>query len=100
MATESIFISVASVLATLDIGKCIDEHGNTIEPTYDYFPGLISCVNDFCCSGVLRYVPGRRCRSNALLPRARARLRRPFRRQAVRNSCETPIASIILLLYF
>ncbi|KAJ7065511.1 cytochrome P450 [Mycena amicta] len=50
MATESIFLCVASILATLNIGKCIDKHGNTIEPTYDYFPGLISAPLPFKCS--------------------------------------------------
>ncbi|KAJ7065498.1 cytochrome P450 [Mycena amicta] len=49
MATESIFISVASILATLNIAKCIDEHGNPIEPTYDYFPALISAPLPFKC---------------------------------------------------
>ncbi|KAJ7052152.1 cytochrome P450 [Mycena amicta] len=50
LATTSIFISVASILATLKIEKCVDEHGNTIEPTYDYFPGLISTPLPFKCS--------------------------------------------------
>ncbi|KAJ7065512.1 cytochrome P450 [Mycena amicta] len=50
MATETLFISVASILATLNIDKCVDENGNTIEPTYDYFPGIISSPLPFKCS--------------------------------------------------
>ncbi|KAJ7065509.1 cytochrome P450 [Mycena amicta] len=50
MATESLFISVASILATLNFKKCVDEHGKIIEPTYDYFPGLISTPLSFKCS--------------------------------------------------
>ncbi|KAJ7065516.1 cytochrome P450 [Mycena amicta] len=50
MATDSIFISVASILSTLKIEKSVDEHGNTIEPTYDYFPGLVSAPLPFKCS--------------------------------------------------
>ncbi|KAJ7065510.1 cytochrome P450 [Mycena amicta] len=50
MAMESLFISVASILATLKIEKCIDEHGNTIEPTYDYLSGLITAPLPLKCS--------------------------------------------------
>ncbi|KAJ7065520.1 cytochrome P450 [Mycena amicta] len=50
MATDSIFISVASMLATLTIEKCIDEHGNRIEPTFDYLPGTLSEPLPFKCS--------------------------------------------------
>ncbi|KAJ7658590.1 cytochrome P450 [Mycena rosella] len=50
MATSSLFITVASMLATLDIKKARDEHGNEVEPSYEFFPGLISTPLPFKCS--------------------------------------------------
>lgn len=32
------------MLAVFDIKKSIDEHGNVIELTHEYFPALIRCV--------------------------------------------------------
>jgi hypothetical protein len=42
MASASLWLTIASMLATLDISKAIDEQGNVIEPTYEYFEGLVS----------------------------------------------------------
>ncbi|KAJ7708648.1 cytochrome P450 [Mycena rosella] len=50
MATSTLFITIASMLATLDIKKARDEHGNELEPSYEFFPGLISPPLPFECS--------------------------------------------------
>jgi hypothetical protein len=42
MASASLWLTIASMLATLDISKAIDEQGNVTEPTYKYFEGLVS----------------------------------------------------------
>ncbi|KAJ7237342.1 cytochrome P450 [Mycena rebaudengoi] len=41
MAISSIWITVASLLATFDIAKATDENGRVIEPTYEYVSGGI-----------------------------------------------------------
>ena len=41
MATTSVWMAVASMLATLKIEKCLDENGKIIEPSYDFFSGVI-----------------------------------------------------------
>lgn len=41
MATASLWITVASILATFDITKATDEHGKEIEPSYEYDSGFI-----------------------------------------------------------
>ncbi|KAJ7106249.1 cytochrome P450 [Mycena epipterygia] len=41
MARSSIWITVASILATFNIDKAIDEAGHVIEPTFEYVAGLI-----------------------------------------------------------
>ncbi|KAJ7115441.1 cytochrome P450 [Mycena epipterygia] len=50
MAALSIWISIASILATFDIKKAVDEGGNTLEPTYEYFPSLVVQPLPFQCS--------------------------------------------------
>jgi hypothetical protein len=42
MANSSVWIAAVSVLSTFDITKAIGEDGEVIEPTYEYFPGLVS----------------------------------------------------------
>ncbi|THH16031.1 hypothetical protein EW146_g4550 [Bondarzewia mesenterica] len=42
MARGSIWIAIASILATLDISKAVDKDGKLIEPTDEYSSGLIS----------------------------------------------------------
>jgi hypothetical protein len=46
MAQWSVWISAASILATFDISKTIDEKGVPIEPSGEYTSGLIWCVLD------------------------------------------------------
>ncbi|KAJ7733289.1 cytochrome P450 [Mycena metata] len=50
LAASSIRIAVASILATFDISKAMEEDGRIIEPTYDYIPGLICMPVPFRCS--------------------------------------------------
>jgi hypothetical protein len=38
MAFASVWITIASMLATLDIKKARDDSGNEIEPSYEYSP--------------------------------------------------------------
>lgn len=42
MATSSLWIAVASILATMNITKGVDDEGNVVEPSYEYFAGGIS----------------------------------------------------------
>ncbi|KAJ7106668.1 cytochrome P450 [Mycena epipterygia] len=42
LATSSIWIAVASLLATFTITKAVGEDGKEIEPTYEYFSGMLS----------------------------------------------------------
>ncbi|KAJ7824100.1 cytochrome P450 [Mycena olivaceomarginata] len=41
MALSSIWITVASIIATFNIAKAVDEQGKVIEPSYEYLSGLI-----------------------------------------------------------
>ncbi|KAJ7873153.1 cytochrome P450 [Mycena leptocephala] len=41
MATSSLWITIASLLATLDITKAVGEDGKVIEPNHDYFSALV-----------------------------------------------------------
>ncbi|KAJ7496460.1 cytochrome P450 [Mycena latifolia] len=50
MAVSSLWITIASILATMDIQKARDAHGKELEPSYEYFPGLISAPLPFECS--------------------------------------------------
>ncbi|KAJ7483546.1 cytochrome P450 [Mycena latifolia] len=50
LAMSSLWITIASILSTLDIQKARDETGMEIEPLYDYFPGLIATPLPFECS--------------------------------------------------
>lgn len=45
MANTSLFIAIASVLATFKISKAVDGHGQVIEPSGKYTPGLLRCVS-------------------------------------------------------
>lgn len=42
MAYESLWIAIASIVATFDITKAVDEHGQAIEPSEDYTDGFMS----------------------------------------------------------
>ncbi|KAJ6580680.1 cytochrome P450 [Mycena capillaripes] len=50
MAAVSLWIPIASILSTFDINKLVDEDGNTVEPSYAYFSGLISTPLPFECA--------------------------------------------------
>jgi hypothetical protein len=42
MATSSVWIAIASILATFDITKAVGEDGKVIEPNHDYFSALVT----------------------------------------------------------
>ncbi|KAF7336336.1 Cytochrome P450 [Mycena venus] len=51
MATASIWITVASMLAAFDIKKAVDENGQVVEPLFEYSStGVISAPLPFRCS--------------------------------------------------
>jgi len=50
LADATIFITVASILATFDIGKPRDKDGNEVEPEASYGPGLVSGPEGFRCT--------------------------------------------------
>ncbi|KAJ7912219.1 cytochrome P450 [Mycena leptocephala] len=50
MAMSSVWITVASTLATFDITKAVGLDGQTIEPTYEYLSELVSRPAPFQCS--------------------------------------------------
>ncbi|KAJ7697457.1 cytochrome P450 [Mycena rosella] len=50
MAESSLWIAVASLLATFNIGKARDENGKEIELSHAYHPGLIQVPMPFECS--------------------------------------------------
>ncbi|KAF9560814.1 cytochrome P450 [Agrocybe pediades] len=47
LASNSGWIAISSILATYDISKAKDEHGNTIEPLIEYADGLVSHPKPF-----------------------------------------------------
>jgi hypothetical protein len=44
MATSSVWIAMASILATFDITKAVGEDGKVIEPNHDYFSSVVTYV--------------------------------------------------------
>ncbi|KAJ7829406.1 cytochrome P450 [Mycena olivaceomarginata] len=50
MATSNVWLSIARILATFDITKAVGEDGQVIEPTYEYFAGLVVQPLPFKCS--------------------------------------------------
>ncbi|KAJ7731633.1 cytochrome P450 [Mycena metata] len=50
IGASSVFISVASILASFDIAKAIGDDGAPIEPTYKYSTGIIRTPLRFKCS--------------------------------------------------
>ncbi|KAG6908816.1 hypothetical protein DXG01_003169 [Tephrocybe rancida] len=50
MAQSAIWIAVASLVATFDISKEIDKHGQVVELTYDILPGFVCMPAPFKCS--------------------------------------------------
>jgi len=50
LALQSMFITIASVISTFDIGKALDEDGNEITPSGEYTSGLSCYPLPFKCS--------------------------------------------------
>ncbi|KAJ7090364.1 cytochrome P450 [Mycena belliarum] len=50
MARERVFITLVSILATFNITKAVGDDGEVIEPSYDYFAGLVVMPLPFKCS--------------------------------------------------
>ncbi|KAJ7155817.1 cytochrome P450 [Mycena filopes] len=50
LASASLFITIASILATFNIERATDADGNVVEPTCEYVPGLITGPKPFECS--------------------------------------------------
>ncbi|KAJ7046052.1 cytochrome P450 [Mycena alexandri] len=50
MASASLWVAITSILATFDITKAVDEHGQEIEPSYEFDSGFISAPLPFECS--------------------------------------------------
>ncbi|KAJ7146683.1 cytochrome P450 [Mycena epipterygia] len=50
MALSSLWITIASMLATMDINKVVNKDGKVIEPSYEYFSAMISTPLPFECS--------------------------------------------------
>ncbi|KAJ7113937.1 cytochrome P450 [Mycena epipterygia] len=50
MALSSLWITIASMLATININKAVDKDGKVIEPSYEYFSALISTPLPFECT--------------------------------------------------
>ncbi|KAK7052519.1 cytochrome P450 [Favolaschia claudopus] len=50
VASSTLWITIASVLSTFNVGKATNEDGEVVEPTYEYFPGLVSSPRPFHCS--------------------------------------------------
>jgi len=44
LALNSAWIAIASLLATFNLTKAIDEQGKEIEPVIDYSEGIVWCV--------------------------------------------------------
>ncbi|KAJ7069436.1 cytochrome P450 [Mycena amicta] len=49
LATAILWMTIASILATFTIEKSVDEQGKVIEPTYEYFAGIVSTPTPFEC---------------------------------------------------
>jgi cytochrome P450 len=48
-ALNSLWITIASVLASYDISKAVDPNGDTIEPEVIFSPGALSRIKPFQC---------------------------------------------------
>jgi len=49
LAESSVWLLIVSMLATLDISKAVDEHGNTIEPVVNYSNAIFRVPDQFDC---------------------------------------------------
>ncbi|KAF7345607.1 Cytochrome P450 [Mycena venus] len=50
MAYSSLWLTIASILATFDIDKAVGDDGNVIEPSYEYFAAVVFAPLPFKCS--------------------------------------------------
>ncbi|KAJ6550242.1 cytochrome P450 [Mycena capillaripes] len=50
LASDSLWLTIASMLATMDIKKAVDEEGKVVEPSYEYTSGLVYTPLPFKCS--------------------------------------------------
>ncbi|KAJ7202579.1 cytochrome P450 [Mycena pura] len=50
LATSSVCLTIASILATMDITKAVDNDGTVIEPTHEYESALVMLPLPFKCS--------------------------------------------------
>lgn len=46
MARATIWITVASILATFNIDKAVDAQGNPIDPSVEYIDGIVRQVRE------------------------------------------------------
>ncbi|KAF8965368.1 cytochrome P450 [Flammula alnicola] len=49
LVESSVWLLIASMLATLDIAKAVDEHGNTVEPVVEFDNPIFRMPNQFEC---------------------------------------------------
>jgi len=49
LVDSSVWLLIASMLATLDISKAVDEHGNTVDPVVEYENPIFRIPNPFKC---------------------------------------------------
>ncbi|CAK5271974.1 unnamed protein product [Mycena citricolor] len=54
LAVDTLWITIASILATFDIEKILDESGDPVEPSYAYHWGIVSAPDPFPCQMKLR----------------------------------------------
>ncbi|KAJ7764873.1 cytochrome P450 [Mycena metata] len=50
IADSSLWLTIASILATFDINKAVDDNGNVVEPSYEYSSALVFAPLPFECS--------------------------------------------------
>ncbi|KDR66571.1 hypothetical protein GALMADRAFT_80669 [Galerina marginata CBS 339.88] len=50
MAFSAVWIAIASLIATFNIKKAVDEDGNVIEPTHEYISALVCLPKPYKCS--------------------------------------------------
>jgi len=48
-ADTSLFLVIATIVATMNISKALDEHGNEITPPHAYTSGFSNCLKPFQC---------------------------------------------------
>lgn len=54
VATNSVWITVVSILASMDITKAVDEHGSIIEPSGEMKGSMLQCVYPTSAAAALK----------------------------------------------